>query len=201
MAARPRKAPRGRPDDACLDGKRTKKQPSNKKNEDSLERKKKEEVARKKKRARWNRNYRKRHKLEIADSQRAYRARKRKDPKFVKKEREANRKRRYATYGITIDDYDVMFARQRGLCLICKGKRKRKKPNPKKKCKDGRRHNGKQLCVDHCHKLKMVRGLLCGRCNSMIGYGDDDPWILSEGSKYLLAFLKRCAAEKQKKKR
>jgi len=41
------------------------------------------------------------------------------------------------------------------------------------------------------------RGLLCGMCNCMIGYGDDDPGILSEGRKDLIAFLKGCAPEKK----
>ena len=37
----------------------------------------------------------------------------------------------------------------------------------------------------------------CGRCNRMIGYGDDDPRILNEGRKDLIAFLKGCAPEKK----
>ena len=212
MALRPRVAPLRRPEDARPDGKASKikaskikaskKQPSKGQSEDTPERKKKT-LKRKKKKARWSRNYRKTHKVELRDYQRAWRAEKRKDPEFVEKERKKNRtysrNKRYAAYGMTIADYNVMKAQQSGLCLICKGKRKRKKPNPKKKNKDRRRHNGKRLCVDHCHKPKMVRGLLCGRCNCMIGYGDDDPWILNEGRKYLIAFLKGCAAKEKKR--
>jgi hypothetical protein len=174
------------------------------KGEDTPERAQKKALKRKKKKALWSRNHRKTHKVELRDYQRAWRARKREDPKFVEKERKKNRicsrKKRYATYGMTIEDYNVMKAQQGGLCLVCKGKRRRKrKPNPKRKNKDRRRHNGKRLCVDHCHKLKMVRGLLCGRCNCMIGYGDDDPWILNEGRKYLIAFLKSCVSKGKKR--
>lgn len=213
MTSRSRVAPPRRPEDACPHRKRSKIEPPRpkrpkRKNQDSPARKKKnrqkKEAERKQKKAAWSRNYRKKHKAELREYQRAWRANKRKDPKFVEKERKKNRnysrKKRYARYGMTIEDYDIMKAQQGGLCLICKGKRKRKrKPNPKKKNKDRRRHNGKKLCVDHCHKWKVVRGLLCGRCNCMIGYGDDDPWILNEGRKYLIAFFRSCASTKKKR--
>ena len=105
MALRPRAAPLRRPEDACSDGKASKikaskikaskikaskKQPSKGKNEDAPERKKKA-LKRKKKKARWSRNYRKTHKVELRDYQRAWRADKRKDPEFVEKERKKNR--------------------------------------------------------------------------------------------------------------
>jgi hypothetical protein len=229
MARRPGVAPRGRRENACLGGKSSKKQPlrrahpkakpscrkrsknglprpkgSTAKKQESPARKKKKETERKKRKAAWSRSYCKKYKDEFREYQREWRANKRKDPKFVEKERTKNRifsrKKRYAKYGLTIEDYNIMKAEQGGLCLICKGKRKRRrKPNPKKKNRDRRRHNGKRLCVDHDHKLRMVRGLLCGRCNCMIGYGDDDPWILNEGRKYLIAFRKICASDKKKR--
>jgi hypothetical protein len=120
------------------------------KSEDTPERAQKKALKRKKKKALWSRKHRKAHKVELRDYQRAWRARKREDPKFVEKERKKNRicsrKKRYATYGMTIEDYNIMKAQQGGLCLICKGKRRRKrKSNPKRKNKDRRRHNGKRL--------------------------------------------------------
>jgi hypothetical protein len=51
------------------------------------------------------------------------------------------------TYGISLEDYDRMLAAQGGGCAICGGKRRG------------------NLDVDHCHKDKFVRGLLCRRCN------------------------------------
>lgn len=51
-------------------------------------------------------------------------------------------------YGMTIEQYDVMFEFQGGVCALCK------KP-PKTR----------RLNVDHDHKTGRVRGLLCTMCN------------------------------------
>jgi len=66
-----------------------------------------------------------------------------------------------------------MVARQGGKCLICKRKPK------------------KFLFVDHCHARKKIRGLLCGHCNSMLGFARDNPNTLEAGARYLRAFLRR----------
>lgn len=42
-----------------------------------------------------------------------------------------------------------------------------------------------KLVVDHDHKTGKVRGLICGACNSMLGYGRDNPNILKLGAAYL----------------
>ena len=52
-------------------------------------------------------------------------------------------------YGLTLEEYDQILAFQQGACAIC-----RKLPKP-----------GKSLAVDHDHKNKAVRGLLCTYCN------------------------------------
>ena len=57
-------------------------------------------------------------------------------------------------FGITVEVYDRMLEEQGGICYICK-----------KVCSSGRR-----LAVDHCHKTKLVRGLLCGLCNRNLGW-------------------------------
>jgi len=44
-------------------------------------------------------------------------------------------------YGISRADYDALFARQGGLCAIC------------------RKPSKLRLCVDHCHVTGMIRGL------------------------------------------
>ena len=54
-------------------------------------------------------------------------------------------------YGITSEDYDRLLAHQGGKCAIC-----RKPP--------GRI----RLAVDHCHRAKKVRGLLCAYCNNKV---------------------------------
>lgn len=59
---------------------------------------------------------------------------------------------RLRKYGITLDDYKILFARAGGVCEICH---------------THDTHYG--LHVDHCHDTKIVRGLLCTRCNTGIG--------------------------------
>ena len=56
-------------------------------------------------------------------------------------------------FGITLDQYNEMLVKQDGVCAICK-----------QKCE-----TGKSLAVDHCHKTKKVRGLLCQYCNTGFG--------------------------------
>lgn len=69
------------------------------------------------------------------------------------------------TYGITLADYGVMFENQGGVCKVCL--------QPETKIdKKGRTVN---LHVDHCHSSGVVRGLLCGRCNSALGHAQDSP--------------------------
>lgn len=57
-------------------------------------------------------------------------------------------------YGITVEEYDHLFAIQGGVCAICK------KPCP----------SGKRLAVDHDHLTKRIRGLLCRSCNLGLGH-------------------------------
>jgi hypothetical protein len=61
-------------------------------------------------------------------------------------------------YGITQEDFETMLAAQGGGCQIC-GKR----PGL---TKAGRTY----IHVDHCHTTGKVRGLLCPRCNTLVGY-------------------------------
>jgi Recombination endonuclease VII len=60
-----------------------------------------------------------------------------------------------ATYGITHEIYLAMLARQGGKCLICGSDTARWK---------------KRFHVDHCHQTGKIRGLLCNRCNPMLGW-------------------------------
>lgn len=64
------------------------------------------------------------------------------------------------TYGITLEEFNVMLETQGGVCAICS------QPETKKH-KSG---TIKSLSVDHCHTSGRVRGLLCADCNSAIGY-------------------------------
>ncbi len=77
-----------------------------------------------------------------------------------------------SSYGISLEEYNVMAERQKGLCLICK-----RPPYTNKK--------SDKLYVDHCHKTNKVRGLLCHKCNSGLGSFNDNPEFLKEAAKYL----------------
>ena len=78
-------------------------------------------------------------------------------------------------YGITLRDYNYMFAKQRGVCSICK----------KQETSIRHKNNLGQLYVDHCHKTGQVRGLLCSRCNFGIGSLQDNEAFLWAAIIYL----------------
>ena len=49
-------------------------------------------------------------------------------------------------------------------------------------------HEGKptSLCVDHCHETLAIRGFLCRRCNTGIGYFRDNEEFLQNAAKYII---------------
>jgi hypothetical protein len=73
-------------------------------------------------------------------------------------------------YGISLIDYENMFAYQNGKCKICKI--------------DSSKLT-KILVIDHCHKTGRVRGLLCDRCNVGLGSFKDDSMLLRSAASYL----------------
>ena len=75
-----------------------------------------------------------------------------------------------AMYGITLEEYNQMFADQNGNCGICKRNQS---------------EFTKALSVDHCHTTGEVRGLLCDDCNMGLGKFKDDEFKLQEAIKYL----------------
>ena len=77
------------------------------------------------------------------------------------------RKATLKRYCMTEAEYDVLFYRQNGKCAICK------------------KGHHKKLYVDHCHKTKIVRGLLCPRCNSGLGLLGDSAELLSVALEYI----------------
>lgn len=87
--------------------------------------------------------------------------------KYPEKKAAANLKLRY---GITAADYGEILASQDGLCAICG------KPPVE---------GSRKLVVDHDHSTGRVRGLIHYRCNSAIGFLDDDPNLLRAAANYL----------------
>jgi len=69
-------------------------------------------------------------------------------------------------YGMTEQDYQEMYSMQEGCCLVC-------------------HQHHKRLVIDHSHSKGVVRGLLCYRCNIMIGHAHDDVSLLLNAIAYL----------------
>ena len=67
-------------------------------------------------------------------------------------------------YGIGKKQWDKLLQQQNGLCALCDR-------NPE--------------VVDHCHKEKIVRGLLCNRCNTRIQILEGDKEYLEKSMKYV----------------
>ena len=59
-------------------------------------------------------------------------------------------------YGITLKQYNEILTKQNGVCLLCGNKTAYK-------------NKGRNLFVDHDHETGKIRGLLCSRCNTVIG--------------------------------
>lgn len=86
-----------------------------------------------------------------------------------------------ARYGLSNLTYKAMVKSQKGLCAICLKKPKRFMVDHDHKCCPGRRTCG-----------KCVRGLLCQRCNILLGFAEDHR--LSENvRRYLNAIRQRSA--------
>lgn len=68
-------------------------------------------------------------------------------------------------YGISLTDFNAMKEQQGNSCAICK--------------------KGRKLVVDHDHTTGEIRGLLCARCNGILGDFEHEEWRRSA-----LAYLK-----------
>ncbi len=73
-------------------------------------------------------------------------------------------------FGLTEQGYNTLYEVQCGKCAICQ------------------RHQDelpRVLSVDHCHVTGRVRGLLCARCNSLLGMACDRQKVLRSAILYL----------------
>ena len=79
-------------------------------------------------------------------------------------------------YGITQEIYDDIFNRQNGVCAIC-GLPETATGRITKRLRP--------LSVDHDHKTKKIRGLLCKKCNVGLGLFMDSKELLIKAINYL----------------
>jgi len=85
-------------------------------------------------------------------------------------------------YGLTEKRYQKMFESQSGRCAMCHARSER------------------ALSVDHDHQTGKVRGLLCGSCNALLGFAQEDISILKEAIDYLMQYnqcYRKCSTENQ----
>ena len=87
------------------------------------------------------------------------------DPELAKRDAKAKRSWRLKLYGLTHEEYLVLYDTQQGRCALCAA--------------EG------ELVVDHCHTTGRVRGLLCRLCNSGLGMFKDDTAVLAKAIAYL----------------
>lgn len=78
-------------------------------------------------------------------------------------------------FGISLAEYERMFRVQNGVCAICR--------RPEMALSTVRKL--KSLSVDHDHETGQIRALLCQKCNSTLGYMDDDPARLRAAADYI----------------
>ena len=108
------------------------------------------------KRRDYLRKYRLTHPRPTAEQQRQYNAtyRAKAGPR-AKQSKHFRLKRRY---GITLERFNDLIKEQNGRCALC-----------------GNSLNdaGKRTHVDHCHETKIIRGVVCSKCNVGLGQFDD----------------------------
>lgn len=130
----------------------------------------KEELAKKKQEYNPTRNEARRIRYREDEEYREYT--KLKVKRYQESHPDVRKNQRMRKYGISAKDYEEMWDKQNGRCLIC-GEKKENKG----------KYNS--LFVDHNHETGKVRGLLCQRCNFLIGQARDDVKVLKSAIKYL----------------
>lgn len=72
-------------------------------------------------------------------------------------------------FNITIEQYEELLIKQKGVCALCK-----------QLCP-----SGKRLCIDHNHITGKVRGLLCYHCNVGLGHFMENAKLLMNAVDYI----------------
>lgn len=141
------------------------------------------------------RDYEKRTKEKIKEKSRIYHAKYRKEnlEKLKKYYEKNSEKRKKARQEWGYKNREYIFSKQSGIsmqaglynellikqdykCAICK--------NPET-IMSRKRDKVKSLSIDHCHKTKKIRGLLCHKCNTSLGAFMDNIELLKNAIQYL----------------
>lgn len=75
-------------------------------------------------------------------------------------------------YKLSLNDYEQLLINQDSACAICGSK-------------DPQNAGAKHLYIDHCHQTNEVRGILCSKCNSGLGFFKDSTLFLANAIDYL----------------
>lgn len=75
------------------------------------------------------------------------------------------------SFSLSLEDYYALVKKQHSKCAVCKAE--------KSLC-------GRRLAVDHCHRSKKVRGLLCNECNTALGLLKENEAIIDNLKAYLI---------------
>lgn len=127
----------------------------------------------------WYKNYQKEYKKRNRDKLREQdrltgNARRKAQPeRYRASYRKQNLLRRY---GLTPDEYQEIYARQKGRCAIC---------TEEETALSYQKNCPQRLAIDHNHTTQKVRGLLCFSCNRGIGYLKDSTGLLIAALMYL----------------
>lgn len=76
-------------------------------------------------------------------------------------------------YKIDLDCYNELFEKQNGKCAVCGSNNLGKK-------------NAKYFTIDHDHENGNIRGLLCYKCNALLGLANDNIKVLQSAIEYLM---------------
>jgi len=95
------------------------------------------------------------------------RERRQRDPSV---HRQHSRKGFLKKLGLTLKDREELFAMQGNKCAICLRTESEAK---------------RIFCVDHCHATGKIRGILCNKCNTVLGMAKDDLEYLRRAIAYL----------------
>lgn len=82
-------------------------------------------------------------------------------------------KSRKAKYGLTTSHFEHLWVAQAGSCAICRSELHK---------------TSKYTVIDHCHSTNVIRGILCKKCNTTLGWARDDIGWLEAAIRYLSAY-------------